>query len=88
MLVGLWLSASGVGVFARRQSAVACERTLAVLAMGGQERPDVRTLSDCRTLPREAFTDAVYVLNPVADQITHVEDRRTGHELRGSGRAI
>jgi hypothetical protein len=31
---------------------------------------------------------AVYVLEPVADQITHAEDRRTGHELRGSGRAI
>jgi hypothetical protein len=31
---------------------------------------------------------AAYVLDPVADQITHVEDRRTGHELRGSGQAV
>jgi hypothetical protein len=31
---------------------------------------------------------AAYVLDSVADQITHVEDRRTEHELRGSGRVI
>ena len=54
---GLLLSASCVGVFASRQSAVACARTLACLALVGQERPDVRPRSDCRTRHREACQD-------------------------------
>jgi hypothetical protein len=56
MLVGLWLYAYGVGVFASRTSALACERPLACSAMVGPERPDCRTISDGRTLPLEAFT--------------------------------
>jgi transposase len=59
MMVCLLLSASWVGVFSSRQIAQACERTLACLAIGGQERPDCRTISAFRTLPlaacREVF---------------------------------
>jgi transposase len=54
MLVCLWLSASGVGGFSSRQSALACERHRACLAIVGQERPDFRTISDCRTQHLEA----------------------------------
>jgi len=53
-MVGRWLSASGVGVFASRKSARACARTLACVAMVGAERPDCRTSRACRTLPLEA----------------------------------
>jgi hypothetical protein len=59
MLGCLWLSAYGVGVLASRKSAVAGDRPRACLAMGGQERPDCRTRSDVRTLPREACKDLV-----------------------------
>ena len=59
MMVCLLLYASGVGVFASRKSALACARTLACLAIVGQERPDVRTISDFRTLPLEAFQDVL-----------------------------
>jgi transposase len=48
MMVGLLLYAYGVGVFSSRKSALACERTLAFLAIVGPERPDFRTISDCR----------------------------------------
>ena len=37
--------------------ALACERHLACIAIVGQERPDFRTLSDCRQLHLEAFKD-------------------------------
>jgi transposase len=57
MMVCLWLYAYGVGVFSSRKIALACERTLAFIAMVGPERPDFRTISDCRTLPLEAFKD-------------------------------
>jgi hypothetical protein len=57
MMVGLWLSASCVGVFASRKLALACERTLACLASVGQDRPDCRTSSDLRQLPLEACQD-------------------------------
>jgi hypothetical protein len=36
--------------------ALACERHGACMAMVGEERPALRPLSDCRTLPLEAFT--------------------------------
>lgn len=42
MMVCLSLYASGVGVLSNRQMAQACERTLAFVALGGEERPDVR----------------------------------------------
>ena len=49
MMVCLLLSAYSVGVFASRKIARACERHLAFLAIVGEDRPDFRTLSDCRT---------------------------------------
>ena len=57
MMVCLLLYAYGVGVCSSRTSAFACERTLAFLAIVGQERPDFRTISDFRTLHLEAFKD-------------------------------
>jgi hypothetical protein len=57
MMVCLLLYASCVGVFSSRKIALACERTLAFLAIVGQERPDFRTISDVRTLHLEAFKD-------------------------------
>src|SRR6266702_3124566 len=48
-----------VGVFSSRKIALACERHLAFLAMVGQERPDCRTISACRTLHLEAFQDVL-----------------------------
>jgi hypothetical protein len=44
-------------VFSSRTSALAGERHLAFLAIVGQERPDFRTISACRTLHLEAFKD-------------------------------
>ena len=46
-----------MGVLSSRKSAWACERTLAFLAMVGQERPDCRTIRACRTLHLEACKD-------------------------------
>src|SRR4030095_13001768 len=54
MMVCLLLYAYGVGVFASRKIALACARTLAFLAIVGQERPDFRTISDCSTPHLEA----------------------------------
>ena len=60
MMVCLLLSASCVGVFASRTIALACARHLAFMAMVGSERPDLRTISDFRTLHLEACK-AVFV---------------------------
>jgi transposase len=57
MMVCLLLYAYCVGVFSSRTIALACERNLAFLAIVGQERPDFRTISDCRQLPLEACKD-------------------------------
>ncbi len=57
MMVCLLLYAYCVGVFASRKIALACERNLAFLAIVGQERPDFRTISDCRQRHLEAFKD-------------------------------
>ena len=63
MMVCLLLYASCVGVFSSRKMAQACERTLAFLALVGTERPDFRTISDCRARHLEAFTEVlVHVL--------------------------
>ena len=43
-----------MGVFSSRKSALACERHVAFLAIGGEDRPDFRTISDLRTVPLEA----------------------------------
>jgi transposase len=60
MMVCLLLYAYCVGVFSSRKIALACERNLAFLAIVGEDRPDVRTISDFRTLPLAAFK-AVFV---------------------------
>jgi hypothetical protein len=60
MMVCLWLYAYCVGVFSSRKIAWACERTLAFMAIVGQERPDFRTISDFRTQHLEPFK-AVFV---------------------------
>src|SRR6266852_3099828 len=57
MMVCLVLYAYCVGVFSSRTIAWACERHLAFLAIVGQERPDFRTISDCRQRPLEACKD-------------------------------
>jgi Transposase DDE domain len=57
MLVCLVLDASCVGVFSSRKSVQAWERTLAFRAIVGADRPDCRTLSDCRTRHLAAFGD-------------------------------
>jgi transposase len=63
MMVCLLLYAYGVGVFASRKIAQACERNLAFIAIVGQERPDLRPISDFRKLHLAAFTDVfVHVL--------------------------
>ena len=54
MLVCLLLYAYCVGVFSSRKIALACERHVAFLALVGEDRPDFRPISDCRTLPLEA----------------------------------
>jgi transposase len=60
MMVCLLLYAYCVGVFSSRKIALACERNLAFLAIVGEDRPDVRTISDFRKLPLAAFK-AVFV---------------------------
>jgi transposase len=68
MMVCLLLYAYGVGVFASRKIALACARTLAFLAIVGQERPDFRTISAFRTLHLEAFKDVcVHVVRLAAE---------------------
>jgi len=60
LMVCLLLYAYCVGVLSSRKIAQACERNLAFMAIVGQERPDFRTISDCRKLPLDAFR-AVFV---------------------------
>src|SRR2546430_4516077 len=57
MMVCLWRSAYGVGVLSRRTRALACARHRAFLAMVGQDRPDCRPSSACRTRHWEAGID-------------------------------
>lgn len=57
MMLCLLLYAYGVGVFSSRKLAQACERTLAFIAIVGEERPDCRTISDFRKLHLAAFGD-------------------------------
>ena len=44
---------------ASRKSALACDRPLALIAMGGPERPDVHPISAGRTRPLEACKDVL-----------------------------
>jgi transposase len=57
MMVCLLLYAYCVGVFSSRKIAQACERNLAFIAIVGEDRPDFRTISDCRKLHLETFCD-------------------------------
>ncbi len=59
MMVCRLLYAYCVGVFSRRQSALACERNLAFMALVGQARPDFRTISDFRTQHLEACKEVL-----------------------------
>src|SRR5882724_11429634 len=59
MMVGLLLYASCVGGVSSRKIALACARNLAFIAMGGQDRPDLRTISDGRTRHLEALKDVL-----------------------------
>jgi hypothetical protein len=49
--------AAGVGVVSSRKSAQACERHLAFIAMVGQDRPDVRPISEVRKRHLQACGD-------------------------------
>jgi len=57
MMVCRLLYAYCVGVLSSRTIALAGARHLAGVAIGGQDRPDCRTISDFRTLHLEAFQD-------------------------------
>ncbi|MGZ3382243.1 MAG: transposase, partial [Isosphaeraceae bacterium] len=57
MMVCLLLDSYCVGVFSSRKVARACERNLAFLAIVGEERPDLRTISLFRKNHLDAFAD-------------------------------
>ncbi len=57
MLVCLLLSAYSGGVFSSRKIALACERTVGLMAIVGEDRPDFRTISDFRKWHLEAFQE-------------------------------
>src|SRR3989442_5049388 len=97
MMVCLWLYAYGVGVFSSRKIALACERNLAFLAIGGQDRPDFRTISDCRKLHLAAFKDGfvqvvrlageagVVPLGHVATDCTRIQGDASPHKAMSYG---
>jgi transposase len=97
MLVCLVLYASCVGVFSSRKIAWACERHLAFMAMVGQERPDFRTISDCRKPPLEPCKEVVVQvvrlageagleqLGNVATDGTKIQGNASRHTARSSG---
>ena len=84
-------------MFASRKSAQACERNLAFLAIVGQERPDFRPISDCRTLPLEAFKEGfvqslrrageagLVQLGHLATDGTHIQGNASRHKAMRSG---
>ena len=67
-MVGLLLYAYGVGVCSSRRIARACARNLAFLALGGQDRPDFRTLSDFRKLHLAACKDVLVPVGRLAGE--------------------
>ena len=73
MMVCLLLYAYCVGVFSSRKIAQACERNLAFIAIGGTERPDFRTISDCRTLHVDAFRDVFVQVLRIAGEAGMVQ---------------
>jgi transposase len=97
MRVCLLLYAYSVGVFSRRNIALACERNLAFLAIVGQERPDFRPISDFRTWHLEAFKDVfgqggrvagaagLVKLGNVSTDGTHIQGHASRHTARRYG---
>src|SRR5262245_42215348 len=55
LITALSLYSDAPGLFSSRKLAQACERTLAFLAIVGDDRPDFRTLSDFRKLHLDAL---------------------------------
>jgi transposase len=97
MMVCLLLYAYCVGVFSSRKIAQACERNLAFIAIVGQDRPDVRTSSDCRQLHLQAFGDVfmqvlrlageagLVQLGHVATDGTQLPGQASRHKARSDG---
>jgi hypothetical protein len=97
MMVCLLLSAYGVGVFASRPMALACERHRACMALGGQERPDFRPISDGRTPHLEAFQEVcgqgvrlagaagLVQLGNVSTAGTHIQGKASRHKAMRYG---
>jgi transposase len=87
MLVGVLLYADGVGVFSSRTITLACERHLACMALVGQDRPDFRPISDCRTRPLEALKAVVVQVVRLAGEagLVHVGNVATdGPTIQGN----
>jgi len=97
MLVCLLLSAYSVGVLASRNIAWACERHLAFRAIGGEDRPDFRTISACRTwhlaackevlvqVGRFAGAAGVVTVGHVATDGTNIQGHASRHQAMRSG---
>jgi transposase len=97
MMVCLVLYASCVGVFSSRKIAWACERHLAFMAIVGQERPDFRTISDCRKQHLEPFKEVcvqvvrlageagLVQLGNVATDGTKIQGNASRHKARSYG---
>jgi hypothetical protein len=60
-------------MFSSRQSALACERHLAFVAMGGSERPDCRTISAFRQRHWEACIDVLVAVGRLAGAAGRVQ---------------
>src|SRR6266567_5346825 len=96
-MVCLLLYAYCVGVFSSRKIALACERNLAFLAIVGQERPDFRTISDCRKQHLEPCKDVfvqvvrlageagVVKLGNVATDGTKIQGNASRHKAMSYG---
>src|SRR2546430_5213513 len=68
--------------------ALACERHLAFMAIGGQERPDFRTISDFRTLHLEACKDVCVQVGRLASEAGRVQWGNVstdGTNIQGNG---
>jgi len=93
----LRLYAYGVGVFASRTSALACERHLAFLAIVGDERPDCRPISAFRQQPLAACTErlvpglrlateaGLVKLGKVSTEETKLQGNASRHKARRYG---
>jgi Transposase DDE domain len=85
--VCLLLDAYCVGVLSSRTIAQACERTLAFLAIVGEDRPDCRPSSDFRRLPLAAFCDVFVAGRRIAGEsglVTRGTVATDGTKLQGN----